>query len=256
MDSQTATNSSAVPGFAFEGLRYGFSTVDQGNLSFRWGEAEEVARNRAAFFQSFGIDPAHAVTAQLEHGSRVVCVSGADAGRGVLTDDYVLTADSLITNEPGLYLFHVVADCAAVLFFDTTHHAVGLAHCGWRGADLNITAATVAALQQSFSTNPTALTVGIGPSIRPCCYVYPRAELTTKDSLRWVPYLEDVGGGRARIDVIRFLVDELVAAGVPRDSICVNEICTGHDDRFFSHYHARKRNQPEARFGALIGLQV
>ena len=43
-------------------------------------------------------------------------------------------ADAMVTDEPGMLLGIVTADCAPVLFADAEARVIGAAHAGWRGA--------------------------------------------------------------------------------------------------------------------------
>ena len=42
--------------------------------------------------------------------------------------------DGLLTNMPGVTLVTFFADCVPLYFVDPKHHAIGLAHSGWRGS--------------------------------------------------------------------------------------------------------------------------
>ena len=236
-------------------LVHGFSTRKAGNMSFRWGKADEVHRNRERFCKSLNINPHQVATAELEHADRIVRVTMADAGYGILGDDYKLKADALITDEPNLALFHMVADCASLLYYDLAHHAIGLAHAGWHGTTETINTKIVQRMNELFGTDPANLTVGIGPAILSCCYAYP--EPKQKTLAAWATYLTDDTQGLTHIDNVGYIVDQLKAAGVKAEHIYPSQICTAHDERFFSHYRDKKAGLPDqGRFAALISLRV
>ena len=57
-------------------------------------------------------------------------------------------ADAMVTDQPGLALGIVTADCAPVLLADAESGVVGAVHAGWRGALAGVLEATVAAMQR------------------------------------------------------------------------------------------------------------
>jgi len=75
-------------------------------------------------------------------------------------------ADGLWTDEPGLPLLAMSADCLPVVVarVDTGEPAVAVLHVGWRGLLAGILAAGARALGGG------ALAAAIGPGIGPCCY--------------------------------------------------------------------------------------
>jgi Uncharacterized conserved protein len=75
-------------------------------------------------------------------------------------------ADGLWTDEPGLPILAMSADCLpiAILRVETDEPAVAVLHAGWRGLLGGIVAAGVHALGDG------ELAAAIGPAIGPCCY--------------------------------------------------------------------------------------
>lgn len=237
----------------FPKLIHGFSVKEAGNMSFRWDKVGEVKENRQKFFNLLNITSTRVVTAELEHQDTVIRVSDKDAGLGVLDNNYQLKADGLITNEPGLFLFHVVADCLSLLFYDPQNQAIGLAHAGWRNAAKVITA-MVHKMDKEFTSNIPKLTVALGPAIHNCCYAYPKHE--TGDLPEWKDYLTPDTQGLIHIDLIKFAVDQLRVASISDKNIIISPECTAHSDKFFSHYRSQRHHIPEARFTAIIGLKA
>ena len=73
--------------------------------------------------------------------------------------------DALITNTPGTLIGVSTADCIPLIFIDKTHHAIGVAHAGWRGTVARIAQKTIAAMSQAYNTNAAELHAIIGPGI-------------------------------------------------------------------------------------------
>jgi polyphenol oxidase len=75
-------------------------------------------------------------------------------------------ADGLWTDEPGLPILAMSADCIPIALarLDATDRAVAVLHAGWKGLLAGIVEEGVRAL------GPHELAAAIGPAIGPCCY--------------------------------------------------------------------------------------
>ena len=72
--------------------------------------------------------------------------------------------DAVVTATPGLVLGVVTADCAPVLFADTSAGVVAAAHAGWRGAHHGVLEATVRRMEM-LGARREAIVAAIGPTI-------------------------------------------------------------------------------------------
>src|SRR5438067_13348366 len=70
------------------------------------------------------------------------------------------------TDEPGVVLAVLIADCVPVLLVDPAARRIATVHAGWRGMTSGVIEATVRAMGGA----PDALMASIGPSTGPCCY--------------------------------------------------------------------------------------
>ncbi len=104
------------------------------------------------------------VQAEQVHGGLVVSVGPGDHDR------VISGADALVTRHPRLTLVIRTADCGPVFFYDPARCAIGLAHSGKKGTELNITGAVGGAMTAQFGTDPRDLVVVLGPCIRPPHY--------------------------------------------------------------------------------------
>ncbi len=77
--------------------------------------------------------------------------------------------DAMVTREPGLALGILAADCAPVLFADTTAGVIGAAHAGWKGAFTGVLEATLAAMEK-LGAKRANVRAAIGPCIGPKSY--------------------------------------------------------------------------------------
>jgi purine-nucleoside/S-methyl-5'-thioadenosine phosphorylase / adenosine deaminase len=223
--------------------------------------AENIRRIRAALPGAPQL-----VSLRPEHGARVVEVTetllAGHEGEAAARVD--ATGDAMITRLCGVGLYWAVADCAAVLFADPAHGAIGLAHAGWRGTAAAIMASTLAAMARAYGTRPSEVRVAIGPCVGPCCYevdervraafaAHPLAHETGVFSTVTVPDGAH-GGAREsrRVDLVASNHAQLRALGVPDDHIEASDFCTGHQrDLFYSH---RMEGGRTGRFAVVLAL--
>jgi len=176
------------------------------------------------------------------HGTRVVA---ATAPATVPSE-----ADAVMTRDRRFLLTVQVADCVPVLMGDFATGAVAAVHAGWRGTAAGIGGRTVAELTRAFGSAPAHLVAAIGPSIGPCCYevgrelrdVFLGAGWPEASISRW--FRKD----EPRLDLWEANRDQLIAAGVPAESISVSALCTACHPAWF---HSYRRDRERA--GRMVG---
>ena len=190
------------------------------NLGRKSGDdIDRVDENRRIACAAAGADLDRLALNLQVHGARVNrAVAGArDA-----------PADGLWTNEPGLPVLVMTADCLPVVLVRTDGEpAVAVLHIGWKGLLAGIVANGVDTL------GPESLAAAVGPGIGPCCY-----EVGEEVA---APYRERFGGDVLRgrkLDLRTSAERALRAAGVERvDHI---DRCTACEpEMFFSHRRDR-----------------
>lgn len=142
-------------------------------------------------------------------------------------------ADALITDTPGLPLAVIMADCVPVLVYDEPHHALGLAHAGWKGTVARIASATVRAMQDRFGSDPASMVAAIGPSIGPDAYeVGPDVVALAREAFADAPVLR-AAGDSAFFDLWAANAHDLRSAGVTRIEVAGISTATSLDE-FYS----------------------
>ena len=84
-------------------------------------------------------------------------------------DDVRPHADALVTDQPGILLGILTADCAPVLLADVATGVVGAAHAGWQGALAGVTDATIAEML-GLGARLECIKAAIGPCIAQSSY--------------------------------------------------------------------------------------
>jgi len=136
------------------------------NLAFHVGDdPADVIENQTRLAQTLGYDLRKLVHMRQIHSDRVVIVDPA-------TDDFEHPpeCDALITNEPGIPLMVMTADCTPLLIFDPRRNVIAVVHAGRAGALKGIVPKTIEKMHTTFGSRLEDVRAVLGPSIHSCCY--------------------------------------------------------------------------------------
>ncbi|MDX2112465.1 MAG: peptidoglycan editing factor PgeF [Alphaproteobacteria bacterium] len=114
---------------------------------------EHVGKNRQRVSSHMG---APLITCHQVHSSEAVTVE-APWQQGQAPQ-----ADAMVTNQPGIALGILTADCLPVLFADRSQRIIGAAHAGWKGAFTGVLENTIAAMK---ALGASDIACAIGPAI-------------------------------------------------------------------------------------------
>ena len=243
------------------------------NLGFTASDSREnVLQNRARLLAVVFGETRPLITLRQIHSAVVHRVAEAHAG-----DEAVLTGDGLMTDEPGLVLGIQTADCVPVLVADRKRGAVAAFHAGWRGTLRRIVESGVGRMRLEFGSAPEDLVAAVGPAIGQCCYgvgeeveqefrsqfayagellreVYDSDPVHKKYPLLFMSQRAPGHGEMGpslHLDLQEANRRQLLAAGLPSDSVQVLGHCTScRTDLFFSY---RAEQGLTGRMLALIG---
>ena len=233
-------------------LRHAFSDAEDGNLSYTWGEPDEVLAARTAFLEKLGWKPEDCVGMPLDHKAHIETVGNDERGRDMLPPVSGEPLDALVTDTLGLPLFLITADCLPCIVYDPVRPALGLAHLGSRSAEAGLVGALVRLLQEKYGSQPDDLVVGIGPGIHRESYLLPSFE---QESLaEWQPFVSQEPDGQVRVDLPGFVAAQFVSAGVQPKHIEISPADTAADPTLFSHYRSVRTGEPEARFATVAWI--
>jgi YfiH family protein len=165
-----------IPSLARSGIhcmlstRFGGVSVDPWrslNLSYVSGDdPDSVRANRSRLASAIGADPSTWTGGRQVHATGVAHITRAAAGAGWESPDTTLPdTDALWTDEPGVLIAVLVADCVPVVLADPRRRRVAVVHAGWRGMVAGVIEKAVTAFEDASS-----IVAAAGPSIGPCCY--------------------------------------------------------------------------------------
>jgi len=216
-------------------------------------ESSHVRQNLRRIAQALSIPAERVFCASQVHGNQILTVS---APRGsIFGSEEPSQGDGLLTDEEGLYLGILTADCVPLLLFDPRRSVVGAVHAGWRGTARGIAGKAVREMHHGFGSKVEDVLVAIGPAVGPCCYVVgeevARAFLEIDQGTRG--FLDPAGSGRWKMNLAGINRHQLINAGIEEGNVHLCSLCTCcRKDLFFS---VRAEGEPTGRQIGLIGLR-
>ncbi len=218
----------------FLGRRGGVSFGLHASLNVGLGSEDErdvIAENRRRAVAAVAPE-AQLVTVHQVHSATAIPVTTP------FPDDARPHADALVTDQPGLALGILTADCVPVLFADPDAGIVGAAHAGWKGTLGGVVEATLVEMEQ-LGANRTSIAAAIGPCIGRTSY-----EVSDDFALNFEAddpanerFFTSGRPGHRFFDIEAYVAHRLAAAGVTRIDLAGLDTVTD-PDRFFSYRRA------------------
>jgi polyphenol oxidase len=236
----------------FLGRRGGVSTGVHAGLNVGPGsddDAASVAENRRRAAEAV-LPGAALVTLYQVHSADAVAVVAPFEER------LRPHADALVTDQPGMLLGILTADCAPVLLADAQAGVVGAAHAGWKGALGGVTDSAIATME-SLGADRDRIVAAIGPCIARTSYevddVFLR-RFTAADPEN-ERFFSAGRPGHHQFDLESYVAHRLATAGIARVEALGLDTYSA-PDRFFSYRRATHRSEPDyGRQISLIGLR-
>jgi len=216
-------------------------------MSLSYGDTKSSLANRKKFLGCIGIDYRSLICAQQVHGKNVEYMRQENKGSGAL--DYassIMDTDGFITDQLGVPLAILTADCLSIFIYDPERPAIAILHAGWRSTEINISQAGISRMREKFGSQAKDLLVGFGPSIRSCCF---QVEEDFKSNFAFGLFKRD---GGVFMDIALINQRQLVDCGVREENIFDPAFCTFSDDDFFSF---RKEAQAAGRLISVMMLK-
>jgi len=205
-----------------------------------------IQHNRHLLAQAMGVAEAHLYLPSQVHKTRVVRVTSSTS------KEDLMETDALITNEKGVCIAVMSADCVPVIVYDKKNNAVAAIHAGWRGTVAHIVEKTLQEMKRIFGTKGEDIIAGIGPSVSQDSYEV--GEEVVREVTRAFGSNSNLlipqPNNKAKLDLWKANTILLREFGVKDANIEVSDLCTvKNNDQFFS---ARKGDG--GRFAAGIVL--
>ena len=202
-----------------------FSTLTAGFTTRAFAEptAEAVGDARRRLGDQFGFGAV--ASAGQVHGNEVAIVQKGG---------HVPAHDALVTDQPGLLLTVLSADCALILLTDPETGILGACHSGWRGTVANIVQHTVDTMT-TLGAIPERMRAYVSPCIGTEAFEVGEEVAAEFEPLVVVRRPE---WPRPHVDLKRVLARQLYAAGLPEVQTELDGACTASDTTRFYSYRA------------------
>ena len=222
------------------------------NLGFTAHDSREnVSENRLRFIE--------AVTGRRETPLRTIrqihsCITVTQGDTPDPVEDLPPEADGILTQQPGILIGIMTADCIPVLVADPVRRAVAAFHAGWRGTVERIVELGIQKMQREVGSQPRDLIAAIGAGIGPCCYtIGEEVHNRFHANFRYASELFSTVDDQLRINLWEANRRQLLDAGLHEAAISVVGGCTScHPDLYYSH---RASAGHAGRMMAAIGIR-
>ncbi|NOY52458.1 MAG: peptidoglycan editing factor PgeF [Deltaproteobacteria bacterium] len=243
-------------------IRHGFSTriggVSAGaygtmNLSLNVGEDPDLVEiNRCVFIKALEAGNPEVYTVKQVHGSRVIRIERKETPA---VEFRQAEADAIVTDQPGVAVGVLTADCVPVLLYDPVHRVIAAVHAGRAGSLRSILSHVVRRMAGDFHSLPAELYAAVGPAIERDCYEV--GEEIAEEVEHLLPEAGEVLSrrkGSVYLDLRKMNHLALLGSGLEEDRIFHVDLCTACHPRTFYSY--RKNGGGETgRMMALIMLR-
>ena len=205
----------------------------------------------------FNITPNDMIRIPQRHSNNIMVVKNDDRGKGVTKMEIDGVCDGLITNEKGIMLLTIEADCTPVYILDTKNVAIGMVHSGWRGTVSKITENALRLMNENYGTKIDDVMIYLGPSICGNCYevgndLIPEFEkILDENEIKSVFKPIEDKKDKYLLDVSESIKLTLLKLGIKEEKIERSKYCTYHSNLFDS-WRLGKDNTKQMLTGIMI----
>lgn len=212
------------------GLNLGFNTPEK---------KEQIEENRSVLISLLNIDEKWMAYADQVHSNRVQVVSQG----GIFS-----STDGLITKIPGLTLAIQVADCAAVLLWDSSAQIIAALHAGWRGAVGDIVPKGIEMMIEE-GAKPEKISAFVSP-----CLSVENFEVGQEVAEQFPDEQVDYQNfEKPHVNLKNFIKQQMLEAKIPEKNIEIHADCTvAKAEKYYSY---RREGNQSGRMMALIQIQ-
>lgn len=221
------------------------------NISFKNEEDRENSdKNLDIACSKLGYNKENVVCVYEDHTDKILVVTEENKEDYLFYKHHKEIYDAMITNVKNIPLLITVADCNAIVMYDTKNNVVANIHSGWKGTVQKIYLKTLIKMQETFGTSPKDVICVYSPTIQSCCWKTKDKELAYSFKKYWEDidineYVYEDKDGYVHVDFTYAITYELLKAGIKEENIVNEKICTCcNNDIFFSYRKKTELNEP------------
>jgi YfiH family protein len=218
----------------FKGLNCGFGSTDS---------SDSVKKNRQLICDTLSINCKNLVSLYQIHSNKVIILKNPTHNQ--------IKADAMVTQEKGVALGILTADCQPILFAEPYSNVIGAAHAGWKGALSGVVENTIEAMV-SLGAKRNRIKAIIGPTISHNAYevggeFFDRFILDATENSK---FFKSTTGNKMLFDLPAYTLKRLKDAGVTGEWV---KECTYENSRRFYSYR-RSVHNGHADYGRLMSI--
>lgn len=232
-------------------MLYRTSTLADGNMSFHIGDTTDSLFNRKQFLVANNITFQNHVCMKCDHGEKISPIDWTNSSDyfGATTQEGMILSEVLVTQEKGLALMLLTADCLPVSLYDPVTETIALAHFSRETIAKALPQKTIDFLQKNFSVEPKNLIIKIGPHIHTDSYSFPLPQPDLHELIQPFTTKTDT---HIFIDLVSACTKQLVDTGITSQNISVSTIDTAVSPDHFSYYQNKRENSIDGRFATIL----
>jgi len=211
----------------YSSLNLGFNTSDN---------PKNIKENMAILLKRLHMPVGKCVYLNQIHTDKIYHVDASYCGKSLEKPD--IEGDGLFTEEKGICLFVMLADCVGLILYEPEKQVIGVCHSGWKGCVLNICGKLVENMVKNCGCDSEKLIAGISPAICGDCYNV-GYEIAQNFTPEYRNYLFNIKNSW-RIDLIGIVKHQLLEKGIKKENIYVSDICTYENTHIFYSHRAEK----------------
>ena len=216
------------------------TTVYTTKTDSAWKYGKDGAfQNCIRLASTLGINPQDMVMLNQTHTDGIRVITRKEGGEMVIRPMEKDGYDGMITNEKGMLLCTVEADCVPIFLTDPVKEAVGMVHSGWKGTSKQIAVNAVKLMMERYGSDPKDILIGIGPCICVDCYEVSNelrdefADMYDESDLEEI-FVNPHEPDKYNLDLKKAIRISLIKAGVIKEHIFDTNRCTKEDEELCS----------------------
>ncbi len=218
------------------------SYKENGNMSRKYGNNEEVKRNVDNFFSNIKINQNDCINYHILNSDKICTFEQLEQD---------LETDAVIITKCDQYVYLNFGDCIPFIVYDKKNQILGFAHLGWNSICKKLHLKLVNKLVEEYNSELNDLLLYFGPSISQKSYAFPNpAQKQKEDWNKFIIYHDNL----YYLDLEGYIINDLLNIGININNIIKNQFDTGTDMNFFSHYRSVHKGEKEGRFIFGVGL--
>lgn len=199
---------------------------------------ELVLENKRRIAAHLGVEADHLTNCYQIHSADAVIVSKPYDGDNP-------KADGMATNQRGIALGVLTADCGPILFADETAQVIGACHAGWQGALTGIAESTIEKMIVLGAVREN-ITAVLGPCISQKNYEVGaefEARFRSHDAAYARYFIPSLKPNHFQFDLHSFILSRLKNAGV--HAFKTGQCTYANEGNFFSYRRTTHRHEPD-----------